>query len=270
MSDLPTSEYRETPPPAPLREALVCTWTQAVGAGRADYAQRVMPDGCVDVVFIGDAPPLVVGPMTRAETSLLAPGTLLTGARFRPGHAAAVLSAPASALVDAAVPLRDLWGRAAASTWDAVTDTASADARQAALTAVLLRRMADARTPDGAMAAAARWLTRNPGGRVERVAEMLGMGERQLRRRFAEAVGYAPKTFQRIARFQRALHLAGAHPERGLAALALDAGYADQAHMTREVRALSGATPAALFPRAAATLDVADLLADPRGGRRPP
>ncbi|HEX6910387.1 MAG TPA: DUF6597 domain-containing transcriptional factor, partial [Longimicrobium sp.] len=201
MSDRPTSEYRETPPPPPLREALVCAWTQVVGAGAADYAQRVMPDGCMDVVLIGDAPPVVVGPMTRAATSLLPPGALLTGVRFRPGHAAAVLGAPASALVDAAVPLRDLWGRTAASVVEAVAGAPSADARQAALTAALLRRMADARTADAAMASAARWLARHPAGRVERLADMLGLGERQLRRRFAEAVGYAPKTFQRIARF---------------------------------------------------------------------
>ena len=67
---------------------------------------------------------------------------------------------------------------------------------------------------------------------------MVGLGERQLRRRFASAVGYGPKTFARVIRFRAALGLV-----RGGAALAeaaLAAGYADQAHMTREMRSLAG------------------------------
>lgn len=259
MSDRPPSEYRETAPPPALGEVLVCAWTQVIGGG-GDYAQRVMPDGCADLLFIGHAPPVVVGPMTRPATSILPAGTRVTAVRFRPGRAAALLGAPASALADVVIPLSDLWGASAAAFADRLACTDAEDARQAMLAEALLRRMADAPSADGAVAMAARWLARNPGGRVERLAAMLGMGERQLRRRFAEAVGYAPKTFQRIARFQRALHLAGAHPDRGLAALALDAGYADQAHMTREVHALSGATPAALFAGAATTLDASDFF----------
>ena len=71
-----------------------------------------------------------------------------------------------------------------------------------------------------------------------------GLSERQLRRRFVDAVGYGPKTLARVLRFQRFLALA-AHG-RDLGASALDAGYADQAHLTRECRRLSGRTPAEL------------------------
>jgi AraC-like DNA-binding protein len=72
-----------------------------------------------------------------------------------------------------------------------------------------------------------------------------GIGARQLRRRFADAVGYGPKTLQRILRFQRFLLLA--EDTQNLARLALEAGYADQAHLTRECRRLSGLPPAALL-----------------------
>ena len=70
------------------------------------------------------------------------------------------------------------------------------------------------------------------------------MSERQLRRRFADAVGYGPKTLARVLRFQRFLALAGRGDD--LAGLAFEAGYADQAHLTRECRRLSGRTPAEL------------------------
>jgi AraC-like DNA-binding protein len=83
-----------------------------------------------------------------------------------------------------------------------------------------------------------------PATPVPALADASGIGERQLRRRFAAAVGYGPKTFARIARFQRALALLRAGEPAAGAAYA--AGYADQAHMTREMRALAGRTPSAL------------------------
>jgi methylphosphotriester-DNA--protein-cysteine methyltransferase len=105
---------------------------------------------------------------------------------------------------------------------------------------------------------------------VEELARSLGVSPRHLQRRFVAAVGYGPKTFQRIARFQRLLALAhtprGVRP--GLTDLALDAGYADQAHMTREVGELAGRTPARLLGDAASTLILSDLfeLSGPRAG----
>jgi transcriptional regulator GlxA family with amidase domain len=66
-----------------------------------------------------------------------------------------------------------------------------------------------------------------------------------MRRRFAQSVGYGPKTLQRVLRMQRVLWLARANTRAmpSLARLALAAGYADQAHMTRELAGLTGLTP---------------------------
>ena len=83
-----------------------------------------------------------------------------------------------------------------------------------------------------------------PGTRVAELGSALGLSERQLRRRFADAVGYGPKTLARVLRFQRFLFLAGSGND--LARLAISAGYADQAHLTRECRRLSGRTPSEL------------------------
>jgi AraC-like DNA-binding protein len=74
---------------------------------------------------------------------------------------------------------------------------------------------------------------------------------RQLRRRCHAVVGYGPKTLQRVLRFRRFVARLDAGPPNGqdihdLAALAALAGYADQAHLTRECRALAGLTPGAL------------------------
>jgi hypothetical protein len=68
----------------------------------------------------------------------------------------------------------------------------------------------------------------------------------------AETVGYGPATLVRVQRFQRFLALAGVHPGATLARLAADAGHADQAHLARECRRLSGLAPAALLATGAA------------------
>src|SRR5205807_2379247 len=80
---------------------------------------------------------------------------------------------------------------------------------------------------------------------VEQVATRLEISARQLHRTIVADVGLSPKALQRVMRMQR--FLAHAERRRDLAAASADAGYADQSHLTREVRALSGVTPARLL-----------------------
>ena len=100
--------------------------------------------------------------------------------------------------------------------------------------------------PDPAVTQAAR-LLRDPQARAEDVASDVGLSVRQLRRRCHAAVGYGPKTLQRVLRFRRFVSRIDACPAGlDLAAIAAEAGYADQAHLTRECGELSGLAPAAL------------------------
>src|SRR5512141_2623463 len=107
------------------------------------------------------------------------------------------------------------------------------------------------RSAPGSKAAPILWCLRRPGfpgSGVDRLAESLGISERQLRRRFHQCVGYGPKTLDRVLRFRRLVARAGAIAagESDLARVAADLGYADQAHMTRVCLRLSGLTPVQL------------------------
>ena len=84
-----------------------------------------------------------------------------------------------------------------------------------------------------------------PDARVDSLAIEVGLSERQLRRRFHAAAGYGPKTLQRVLRFRR--FLAGSRDD--LARAALEAGYADQAHLAHEVARLAGTSPSRLMDR---------------------
>jgi methylphosphotriester-DNA--protein-cysteine methyltransferase len=93
-------------------------------------------------------------------------------------------------------------------------------------------------SPDAVVVAAISRLA-VPGATVAGVAADVGYSERQLHRRLLAAVGYGPKTLVRVARLRRLVALGG----DSLASRAVAAGYASQAHMTDEVRRLTGQTP---------------------------
>jgi len=224
--------YREHAPPPDLAPVVRCTWRR-VGDGREVL---VLPDGCVDVIVV-DGEARIAGPDTRPQPTVVPAGAVITGVRLAPGAAAAALGVPADDLRDLRVTLEELWGAAGREAGERAGDD------RLALLGALARRFREA-APDPRVLAAARRLAGAPGTRVPALAEALGLGERQLRRRFTEGVGYGPKTFARIARFRAAVDLlhGGAAP----AEAAYAAGYADQPHLTREVVALAGRTPAAL------------------------
>ncbi|MGW4060737.1 helix-turn-helix domain-containing protein [Amycolatopsis sp. NPDC004747] len=262
--------------------------------------KRIVPDGCVDLV-VGDGTAFVAGPDTAAWSSE-AKG-VLSGVRFVPGRAAAVLGVAADELRDRRVPLGELWGRSVAerlaegvlspvaAVAGRVVDLPPPDPAVAELIARLdagVARVGEAaaglvrpglgeaaaRLARPGLGEAAAGLAR-PGFReaaagstrpgfgeaaagLVRPAAATGAGavsERRLRRRFVQAVGYGPATYLRVSRFQRAVALAPLVP--GLAALAAGAGYADQAHLSRDCRALTGLTPRRYFG-ALSTMDVAE------------
>jgi AraC-like DNA-binding protein len=255
--------YRELPPPRDLTPLLACVWTSVAKGG------RILPDGCADIVWDG-ADLVIAGPATVALDSPPS-GTAVFGVRFRLGAAGTGLGLPAEELADLRVPLAAVWRDG-----EAVREAAALHGLPGLLAALRERPPA---AVDPLTRAAALGLAR-PDARVAGLGAELGISERQLRRRFADAVGFAPKTLARILRFQRFLALAGedaggdaapagdaaraarragdaarvARPAgdaawvaRGdLAGLAFEAGYADQAHLTRECRRLAGRTPAEL------------------------
>jgi AraC-like DNA-binding protein len=228
--------YRELPPPAGLRHALACLWVRVVPPEGG--AVRVLPDACSDLIWRAGQGAFVAGPDTAAWLSGAPAGAVLVGARFLPGAGGPAFGQPLSELRDARVDLREL-----SPGLDDLLDPALSPREALRRVAAGAAQLASYRPPDRAVRRAADLLAR-PRMRVETLADELGLSERQLRRRFHASVGYGPKTLARVLRFRRFLRQAGAGAD--LALLAFDAGYADQAHLTRECVRLAGLTPAAL------------------------
>jgi AraC-like DNA-binding protein len=253
------SQYREFPVPVHLADYFLCFWKQVIVGSRA-YAHRVLPDACVDIVFVNDDPPVVVGPWTEPFVVRLAAGTRILGARLHPGHAPSLLGMPAADLLNRSVLLGDVWGQNRAR-FAPVLDLARSASGRSGLAETLDRATRLAVQPDPVVAASIRWLARHSHGRVEQLSQRIGMSRRQLQRRFSAAVGYGPKIFQSVLRFQRLLNFAsGSGVQQSFADLAVLAGFADQAHMTREARRFANCTPTVLLRSAECTLRMSDLF----------
>src|SRR5215475_12208644 len=134
----PLSEYREFIAPALLSTSFLCFWNQTIIGSQGVYEHRVLPDGCIDIVFINDEPPIVVGPWTVSFVARLAARTRITGARLHPGRASCLLGIPASELLNQSIAIADLKGAVQNMPFEKVIQQSSTAARRRALAEVLL------------------------------------------------------------------------------------------------------------------------------------
>jgi len=215
--------YRELSIAEPLRALAECAWVTD-----APEPNRVLPDGCMDLIRMRDRV-WVAGPDTRAFVSERDCG-VATGIRFRPGVLPRLLDIPAVELRDNRVELELLRPNIGGASLMAIT---------ARFTARLLEADTTRGTAPWRLAVLHRVTERlGSGAAVHSVADEIGWSARNLQRQCAAVYGYGPATLRRILRFRKAVRLLGAGiPAAETAALA---GYADQSHLSRQMRELSG------------------------------
>jgi AraC-like DNA-binding protein len=233
--------YREIPPPPTLAPFVECFWAREIAE---DSWDTILPDGCADIVFstrraeLVDA--LVAGVMTRPHLVRLSAGESILGIRFHPGMAGACLPGDLSGLNDRFVAVRSVLGSASDELVSAVRGRAPVERKAE----VLGERLADCLPAITTVQRAIGELVGRQ-GRLSPgdVATAARLGERQLRRTCLKQSGLAPKPLARVLRFRHAV-MRLRRGEQDLAALALDCGYYDQAHMNRDFRVLAGMSPA--------------------------
>jgi AraC-like DNA-binding protein len=201
---------------------------------------RVLPDGCIDIIWGEDVETHVVGPNTTAFLADVGPARRMIGARFHPGAAPALLGIAAEEFRDVRASVEDVWrsdGTRLAEMLDANANPLMV------LRAWMLQRARQADEPDPIVRAAVQRLRHHARGgtafSIAALADQLAVSDRQLRRRVIRAIGYGPKRLARVFRLYEALEAARAGED--LARAAFDAGYVDQAHFANECRALGGA-----------------------------
>lgn len=253
--------YREYQPRPPLDEFVRCYWILEDSAGSSvSPVERIVPDGCMElIVHYGD--PFHSGAPQAGPAHL--PRSVLAGqitcslelhpsrrvgmiaARFHPFGARGVLGDSMVALANQIVPGAAIWGRAAADLEERMVLARSDAERVDLLEAFLLRQRRRPHRQDDLVRGAVRCIAQEGGNvNIEALAGQVNLSIRQLERRFQDAVGLSPKLLSRIVRFRRVFEAYERGDGMNWAAVAVDCGYFDQAHLTRDFRQFAGEPPA--------------------------
>jgi AraC-like DNA-binding protein len=243
--------YVERPPLPGLAGVVRTVWIQRTG--EAAYVQRHLPTGGVEIHFPIGGDPQLVGPLTGPQIEVIPEHTAIVGVRFLPGTAPP-LPTVLDDLVDQRLGLTELWRSSVDRLVEAMAGAGTPERALMFLQAHLLQEFRRAGRMDPLVVEAVKALMPWHPVNIDTVANHVTLSASQLRRRCLEAVGVSPKVLQRTLRFQGFLALAqagvaatGRRGEDGVAGLAIDAGYADQAHLSRECVRLTGRTPRQLL-----------------------
>lgn len=252
--------YREFAPPIALAHIVEAFWCLSVSGATTQtdlLHYRVLPDGCIDLFCrfqrLGferglDNPVLMVyGPTDRFDLVNINQSTEFVGVRFKPGEAFPVLKLSPLSLqhqtveAQVSVHLVPLFDKLCECRYNVQVLNL--------LQKTVLEQMVDFGDEHSPRVREALRLLWASGGQMQIsvVADKVGVSERTLRRDITTFVGLSPKVLARILRFQKTLALLRTQAQPNLCAIALENGYADQAHMSREFQELAGLTPTAFL-----------------------
>lgn len=205
-----------------------------------------LPDGCVDLVFEvvdGDCRAWVYGSTTRPTDIPCSPGSHYLGIRFRPGQSRHFIDAAAHEITDRREDLQHLMQFPA----QIIAAQIASDALFGQLDLLLTTWLSRSPPVVGYIDHVIQHVDSHHGlVRVDDVATQFGKSRRQMERAFLHTVGVPLKFFCMISRLRRAADLIVQPSPRSLTAVAAEAGYSDQAHMTRDFTRLAGVSPARL------------------------
>lgn len=230
--------YQEFEASSEIARFVECFWT-SVSLQPTNI--QVVPDGCVDVVIKmpkdGGLQLDLVGAMTQPKSVAVSMGQQFLGIRFRPGMASSFADGNLNELTDRSVPAQIWFGNVADSIARKIVRCEDVRERLDLLQPLLR----SPRVPSPAQIAIEKLTSTHGKTTIEEMCDLAHVGERHLRRSFQAASGLSPKRLSSILRFRRAKQLI----DQGfdLAAIAVEAGYYDQPHFTREFLRYAKVTP---------------------------
>lgn len=256
-------QYRELRPPGQLRDVVECVWFMAAkGPGGAE-PERILPDGCVEIVFnLADPFRHLRGPTSAtqpremlvtaiAEHMLIQPtGAIdLVGIRLRPGGAGALVNDALDRKGDITAGLHDLDHSLPQCLAERLAAMPTREGRYRLLIDALRRGARPERVNPRVLSAGRRLQSANGRLSIEGLCHEMGIGMRTLERLFQRHVGLGPKKLSRIYRLQSVVRAVTAGHRAPWHRLALRAGYFDQSHFVRDFQAVAGVTPGEFFGR---------------------
>lgn len=251
--------YEIFKPAKPLEAYVECIWLLVSNSAPAQAnPEIVLPDGKMElVVHFGDyfsisrgdrftkqARSLLAGQMTQRIFLKPTGMTGMVAARFKASGTSKFFEFPLNEIVDQVVDLDTILGNSAHQLEERILNASSHRERVAQLEYFLLERLSRSTRDDPFVDQVCRYITQSAGEySITNLANLVGLSERQIERKFLTQVGINPKLLSRIARLQKFVSIAKANPVLTLTDAALACGYYDQAHFIRDFKSFSGVPP---------------------------
>jgi len=244
--------YQELAAPGDLDSMVVCFWRFHLEAGDPSPIEHtVPPDGTVSIAWIsGTSFTAIVGPRLEALRVEVFAGSFYFGIRLRPGVAGPLLGVSVPSLRGLRVPFPQVSPQRAKELTDALRPLIGGPLPEFE---VVSEAMAEAvrkwRSQTGAecdllVQTLVNRMIQNPLAEIRELVDGLDVGYRQILRRFEKETGLKPKEFMRLRRVRdaclRALDSGEAVDWAGISAAS---GFADQPHLSRELRWAFGWPP---------------------------
>ena len=239
--------YIEHAPSADLAHIVACFWHARVG----QETHHILPDGCQDWIFHYDSSmsASLIGTMTHAQKIQCVEPSLFFGIRFKPGALSLFTSMPMNHITDQSLALYDAFAISSATQQALAVENLTLHQFASIMTQALRQQLA---TADRVRLELIQHLRHTREGQIQHMAHSLHISRRQLQRLFQNHFGYSPRFYAKVMRFNQLVNRL--HPAKSLIETALEHGYYDQAHMSREIKQLSGVTPSQLIPLSVPTV----------------
>jgi AraC-like DNA-binding protein len=252
-------QYEEFRPSESLAKYIKCFWFLESEAADSPGQERILPDGCTEIVFhladpfmqynsdgavVRQPPAMLVGQMRRHLIIQPTGRVRVLGVRFWPGGAYPFLRLPQYEIADRVIGLESVWGAIAGELHSRIADAATAAASAMQVEKTLMSRLNQFRHHDEGALKGIDFILRAGGClSIDMLAQEMGVNSRRLDRTFNTRVGLPPKTLCRIVRFQQVFKKIERRQNPDWVQIALECGYYDQPHFIKEFKAFAGKEP---------------------------
>lgn len=244
--------YHEYPPDIRLSHLIETYWV-ADDLIENPVSQRILPDGCVDIIFdfkngSGSVLPKLVGTMTSLLEIVYQPGRVqMMGIRFAPGAITAFTRMPVFEVTNRNIELSLADTLFKSGFYESLLEITKVHERIAHLNRYLIALLPELYLPEKQINHAVSLIQSAHGQiSVKQLAAKICLCERHFERKFKTVIGISPKLFSNVLRFRFARRYIKTHQDDSLFSASVVCGYHDLSHMNKEFQRLGDMTPSEL------------------------